>query len=160
MRQYSGLELIGTTDVGAQLEKERKLGEAWAAHLRLRKWDHIATLTTAREAKPEGLLRAFRDGFVRALASRARQGVPYFVVVEAHISGAPHLHALVSGTAALSVREVSGCWLPGLARVARFRPHLRGEAYVVKMIARPHTIYEISRRLPPLRGSLTLDAAA
>lgn len=77
--------------------------------------------------------------------------MPYFYAIESHLSGYPHLHALLAGTASLTVRQLEQRWESGHSRIVVYDP-MRGAAfYVSKSLLDVCGEYDVSKRMPPRR---------
>ena len=122
----------------------------WGLYLNTFQWDHVAHLTTRKPTTKANLLRLFLNAFVRRTAHAARRPVPYFYAIEEHVSGAPHLHALLAGSKSLTIRGLERRWRFGFARVLVYDPARRASHYVSKSLLSGSAEYDVSRRLPPL----------
>ena len=125
------------------------LQRAWADHLNGFAWDHAVTLTSRYPMSRVAIARAFTNKFVRRLSRRLQGPVPFFWIVEQATHGFPHLHALVSSTARLSVEEMQGLWSMGFTRIVTYDARRGAAFYTTKDIASPdRDDYGVSRRLP------------
>lgn len=126
-----------------------RIPTAWGDFLRQFAWTHYVTLTSKDLVTPERLVRKFLQTFVRGLASATQDAVPYFYAIEPHVrSDAPHLHALVGGTDAVTVRQLERWWDLGFTRIAPYDATRGGAYYVSKLVDRFPDHYGLSRRLP------------
>jgi hypothetical protein len=121
--------------------------EAWGRFLRGFHWDHFATLTYRA---PVAVGRAERDvwmGWIRRLERIAQRRVSYFYVVEPTVSGWPHVHALVAGTADLRIDQLEGTWRAGYRRIVRYDPARGASWYVSKDLLDRALTWDVSKRL-------------
>ena len=123
----------------------------WGAYLSQFEWDHVLHLTSETPTTPRRLVRLFLDRFVRRAAFRARRPVPYFYAVESNVSGHPHLHALVAGSAHLTVRQLAQRWEAGFSRILVYDATKGAAFYVSKSLLDGCDDYDVSRRIPPRR---------
>lgn len=128
---------------------DMELKVAWRDYVSRYRWDAFLTLTASLWT-PEQLLRAFRE-YVRHLTRAVQGKVRYFVVVEIGASGTAHLHALLSGTAALRPALLERKWRPGFAQAARYDERRGAAAYITKDMLRNADEWAFSEKMPPLR---------
>lgn len=139
----------------------RRMNRAWAAHLSAFAWSHVVHLTTKKSVTPLRLIRMFQDRFIRRIAFRARQRVPYFYAVETQVTGHPHLHALIAGSSSLKTRELERLWNAGFTRIAEYDPSRAASFYVSKsLVSSCGDDYGVSSRLPErFAVSVKIDVA-
>jgi hypothetical protein len=114
-------------------------------------WDHFVTLTTRRPLSNERIAHIFKDRFIRKLAFAAGGPIPYFYVVEGGWStgGYPHVHALISGSKAISNNGVRRVWREGISDARRYEPARGAAYYVTQEIMSSPDDYNLSKRMPP-----------
>ena len=106
----------------------------------------------------DAVRRAFLNVTIRDLARETKGPVPYFYVIEDSYEGDdaerghPHVHALLGGTDALSVRGVSALWPYGHTRIVLYKPERGAANYLSKTLGLKlsEDRYDLSRRMPPL----------
>jgi hypothetical protein len=118
-------------------------------------WDHFCTLTFTDGCSDAFARQAF-NRFARRVEHSAGSPISWFWVLERGACRAmPHLHALLGGTARLTVRSIDGQWRVGLRRVRRYDPRRSAAWYVTKRILDDMTDYDVSqflRRKVPAPG--------
>lgn len=129
------------------LAGEEGLHPAWEELLGRYEWSHFVSLTDRNGGTVNGLKRAFEQRFIRRLAFRARNRIPYFVVIETN-NTLPHVHALLGGTAHVSNEDVRGCWDRGWTAASRYDCKRGAARYLTKDIVKGDAEFDFSSRLP------------
>jgi hypothetical protein len=120
-------------------------------------WDHYADLTSEHPLSDLGLLRVFKGQWIRWLEKSAQNAVRWAVFSQrGEFNGRQHLHALLYGTAGLSVDQIDRAWRIGLARVRIFDPAKGAAAYITREIPE-NGEWDISARMPPGRSTRAPD---
>lgn len=114
-------------------------------------WHHFVTLTVDTGATSHWLLGEYHDRFIRRLAFHARRRINHFVAIERDdLTGRfAHLHALLHGTAGMTVQEIRHYWPCGYTNVAPYDRRQHAAHYVVKDLLLDPDSYHWSRIRPP-----------
>jgi hypothetical protein len=114
-------------------------------------WHHFVTLTADGGASSDWLQREYKQGFIRRLEFDAKGRIDYFVAIEHDESTGQfaHLHALLHGTAGLTVETIRSRWGHGFTDVAPYDRRQHAAHYVVKNLLLDPDAYQWSRLAPP-----------
>lgn len=132
-------------------ELSRQAKRGWGEWLESFPWDHYATLTFEEPRSPEAAVRAFH-AWRGKLEGLVGHDIDWFYAVEAHASGAFHVHALLHDTKGLTIDGIRQAWGAGKTKVLCYEADLGVEYYVTKQIATVTEHYGIGHRTPRRPG--------
>jgi len=135
------------------LADERVRRDACANWLETFEWHAVAALTCDLPLTATRLQIAFRDEFHRRLTRVGQGEVRYFLVIEdGAVPGAHfHVHCLLYGSAALTIKKIERCWHRGFTHVTRFIPNGGATRYLASKLPATPDGWAFSDKLPPLR---------
>jgi hypothetical protein len=138
-------------DAGRDAVETAVFALALGMFISTREWHHFVTLTVDRGAAPDRLVKLYHSYFIRRLAFAARQRINHFYAVELdrRTGKFAHVHALLHGTAGLTVRDMRRLWPFGFTDLSRYDQRQRGAHYVVKGLLIDPDTYNFSKHLPP-----------
>lgn len=115
-------------------------------------WDFFVTLTYRLPRSLDGVLRDFKEVFIRRCAYHANRPLYWALVVEATHAGHLHIHALLAGTGSATKEQLKRAWSRGVTSVDRYDPARGAARYMAKNIEHDaRTFWDISTRRPPIR---------
>jgi hypothetical protein len=140
-------------------EGRRRLSSSeWGGWLHSFVWDQWVGLTTGGDTpfSTTSFARAF-DKYVTALVAKLpapASAISWFRAIETapRPDGRRHLHALLYGTASLSIRQLRDAWPHGHTYAKLFDP-ARGAAWYCAGMLEQCDDYDVSRSLPPARNA-------
>lgn len=144
---------IGRSPEPIETEPDSVLGETWGTYLNSFAWDRIVTLTFGDAVSLDKARREVGK-WIRRLERNSQQSVPAFYAVERGGSGLRHVHALIAGTARLTIRQIEKAWKGGgFTEIERFDPTRRGAWYASKDLRGWCEWYDVTRRMPRKRST-------
>ena len=132
------------------IDNEVVLHEAWRKFLGEFEWNHACTLTTRFPYSDAALMAELRHRFIRRLSKMTQHRTAWFAAAEWTHVGRAHLHVLLGGTAALSIKQIERAWNAGHSRMTILRDSGDAVRYVVKELGRYPDNFDLSRRWIPM----------
>jgi hypothetical protein len=90
-------------------------------------------------------------GYIAQLQRHTSEQIDWAGVTEVGISGSFHLHALLLGTAHLSIGQMRGLWSSGHSMITRYDARKSATHYLAKHVGKGETEIDLSDNLPKRR---------
>ena len=97
------------------------------------KWSHICHLTFKYPKAIDTVKKQFAR-WIRGLEQENQKRVNWFYSIEQHLTGLPHLHALLGNTHTLKIDRLKTKWIWGNRRIQLYDQTKGGLFYVTKDI--------------------------
>jgi len=114
----------------------------WGTWLSRFQWDHFVTFTFDHQPSAASAKRQFARWLSR-LEQRTQRELSWFCVIERSPAGLVHVHALVGGTAGLSLAVLRALWR-GHSAVRRYDSRKAGAYYVTKCVGSSVDDYDLN----------------